>query len=149
VLAATFAVTAASAFALGALTARTGLVRAVVWGRSGGVLLLMLLPLMPVYGLAALVFVARSALNRGTVGARQALVISVVGDERRAFAASLNALSMQLPMSVGPAAAGILIGGGWLAAPFYAAALLQGLYVALYGRVFAPVERAMIAEDDA
>jgi MFS family permease len=146
VMAATFAVTAASAFAMGYLTQRFGLVRAVVWGRSGGVLLLLLLPLMPLYALAALVYVARSALNRGTVGARQALVISVVGDERRGLAASLNALSMQLPMSVGPAIAGALIGGGWLAAPFYVAGVLQGLYVYFYNRVFGPVERTVMNE---
>jgi MFS family permease len=146
VMAATFFVTAASAFAMAHLTRRTGLVRTVVWGRSGGVILLMLLPLMPVYALAALVYVARSALNRGTVGARQALVISAVRDERRGLAASLNALSMQLPMSVGPAVAGILIGAGWLAAPFYAAAALQAMYVFFYGRVFAPVERAIMRE---
>ena len=145
VMAATFAVAGVTAFAMGHLTRRTGLVRAVVWGRSGGVLLLLLLPLMPVYALAALVFIARSALNRGTVGARQALVISAVRDERRGLASSLNALSMQLPMSVGPAAAGVLIGAGWLAAPFFAAAVLQGIYVSLYGRVFAPVERALAA----
>jgi MFS family permease len=148
VMAITFAVTAASAFAMGYLTQRFGLVRAVVWGRSGGVVLLMLLPLMPLYALAALVYVARSALNRGTVGARQALVISVVGDERRGLAASLNALSMQLPMSAGPAIAGALIGGGWLAAPFYAAGALQGLYVYFYNRVFGPVERAVMDEGD-
>jgi MFS family permease len=148
VMAATFAVTALSAFAMGHLTRRTGLVRAVVWGRSGGVVLLALLPLMPVYALAALVYVARSALNRGTVGARQALVISVVRDERRGLAASLNALSMQLPMSIGPAAAGAMIGGGWLATPFYAAAVLQGLYVYFYRRLFAPVERALTGDPD-
>jgi MFS family permease len=144
VMAVTFAVTAVSAFAMGQLTRRTGLVRAVVWGRSGGVLLLVALPLMPVYALAALAYIARSALNRGTVGARQALVISVVRDERRGLAASLNALSMQLPMSIGPAAAGALIGAGWLAIPFYAAAVLQGAYVFFYSRVFAPVERAVM-----
>lgn len=145
VMAVTFAVTAVSAFATAHLTRRAGLVRAVVWGRSGGVALLMLLPLMPVYSLAALLYVARSALNRGTVGARQALVVSAVRDERRGLAASLNAVSMQLPMAIGPAAAGALIGGGWLATPFYAAAVLQGLYVYFYGRVFSPVERSIMS----
>ncbi len=146
VMAATFAVTAVSAYAAAHLTRRAGLVRAVVWGRSGGVALLVLLPLMPVYALASLVYIARSALNRGTVGARQALVISVVRDERRGLAASLNALSMQLPMAIGPAAAGPLIGGGWLAAPFYAAAVLQGLYVYFYHRMFAPIEKSIMTE---
>ena len=120
---------------------RLGLVRSVVWGRGLGLVLLLFLPLMPLYWLASLVYILRSALNRGTVGARQALVVGAVGDERRSFAVSLNALSMQLPQSFGPAVAGALIGAGWLATPFYLAAALQGVYVWLYSRVFTPFER--------
>lgn len=146
VLAGAFAITAVAALAAGKLTERIGLVRTVVWGRTGGVLLLLLLPLMPFYVLASLLYMLRSALNRGTVGARQALVISSVRDERRGMASSLNALSMQVPQAVGPAIAGALIGAGWLATPFYLAALLQGTYALLYGRAFAPYERAMTAE---
>ena len=140
-MAVTFAVTAVSAVVMARLTRRVGMVRTVVWGRSGGVVLLALLPLMPVYVLAALLYVARSALNRGSVGARQALVMSLVEDARRGFAASVNALSMQIPRSVGPAVAGALIGGGMFAAPFFMAAGLQALYVVFYGRLFAPLER--------
>ena len=147
VMAATFAVTAAAAFLAGHLTRRIGLVRSVVWGRSGGLLLLLLFPVMPFYLLAALVYLLRSALNRGTIGARQALVVSAVRDERRGLASSLNALSVQVPMSVGPTFAGAMIGAGWFATPFYVAAALQGLYVLFYGRVFAPYERALVEEE--
>jgi MFS family permease len=145
VLAGAFAVTGFVALAIGKMTQRIGLVRSVVWGRSGGLVLLLLLPLMPLYWLASLIYILRSAFNRGTVGARQALVISAVRDERRGFAASLNALSMQLPQSVGPAVAGALIGAGWLAVPFYVAAALQLGYVALYGRIFGPLERKFLS----
>ena len=141
VLAVTFAVTGLAALAVGKMTREIGLVRAVVWGRGGGLLLLLLLPVMPYYWLASLIYILRSALNRGTVGARQALVMTAVRDDRRSFAASLNALSMQLPQSLGPAIAGALIGAGWFATPFYLAAALQGVYVWFYGRVFAPFER--------
>ena len=141
VLAVTFAVTGLAALVVGKMTRQVGLVRAVVWGRSGGLLLLLLLPVMPYYWLASLIYILRSALNRGTVGARQALVMAAVDDERRSFAASLNALSMQLPQSLGPAIAGALIGAGWFATPFYLAAALQGVYVWFYGRVFKPFER--------
>lgn len=142
VLAGTFIVTGAAALAFGRMTQRVGLVRTVVWGRSAGVVMLILLPIMPLYALASLVYIIRSAFNRGTVGARQALVISAVEDERRGFAVSLNTLSMQLPQSLGPAAAGALIGAGWFATPFFIAAGLQAVYVWLYGRVFGPVERS-------
>jgi predicted MFS family arabinose efflux permease len=99
-----------------------------------------MLPFMPFYWLASFVYILRSALNRGTVGARQALVIFAIGEERRALATSINTLSMQLPQSLGPAIAGILIGAGWYAAPFVTAAVLQGIYVGLYGRFFKALE---------
>ncbi len=148
ILAVTFFVTALSAIITGRLTRQVGLVRSVVWGRTGGLLLLVLMPIMPLYTLAALAYLLRSALNRGTLGARQALVVSAVHDERRGFAVSLNALSMQVPMALGPTFAGALIGAGWFIMPFYVAAALQGLYVFLYGRVFASFERAAMADTD-
>jgi MFS family permease len=148
VMGATFSATALAAIITARLTQRVGLVRSVVWGRTGGLLLLVLMPIMPLYALAALAFVLRSALNRGTMGARQALVVSVVREERRGFAASMNALSMQLPMSLGPTLAGAMIGAGWFITPFYVAAALQGLYVFLYGRIFSPFEESAMGGDD-
>ena len=136
VLAATFAITGLASLIVGRMTRRVGVVRAVVVSRGGGLLLLLLLPLAPVYWLAALLYVLRSAFNRGTAGARQALVVGAVGDERLGLAISLNALSMQLPQAVGPALAGAFIGAGWFATPLYLAAALQGLYVWFYGRMF-------------
>jgi len=146
IMAVTFFTTALSAIITAPLSQRVGLVRSVVWGRSVGLLLLVLMPIMPLYALAALAYLLRSALNRGTIGARQALVISVVHDERRGFAASMNALSMQVPMSLGPTLAGAMIGAGWFITPFYVAAALQGLYVYLYGRVFASFEQSAMAD---
>lgn len=140
VFAATFIVTGLAALLFGKITRRVGLVRAVVWGRTGGVILLLMLPFVPLYWMASFVYILRSALNRGTVGARQALVISAIGEERRGLATSLNTLSMQLPQSLGPAVAGIFIGAGWFAVPFVIAAILQAIYVGLYKRVFGPLE---------
>lgn len=141
VLAGTFVVTGIAALVVGRMTRRVGLVRSVVWSRSGGLVLLLLLPMVPFYWLASLLYILRSAFNRGTVGARQALVISSVRDDRRGFAASLNALSMQLPQSLGPALAGGIIASGRFATPFYLAAILQGIYLFLYCRVFSRLEQ--------
>jgi MFS family permease len=146
IMAATFLATALSAALTGHVARRLGLVRSVVVGRAGGALLLVVMPLMPAYPLAALAYLLRSAVNRGTLGARQALVVSMVRDRRRGFAVSLNALSMQLPMALGPAAAGIMIGVGWFSIPFFVAAGLQGLYVALYPRLF-PATDAVAPRD--
>jgi MFS family permease len=146
VMALTFLVTAAASMLSGALTRKFGLVRVVVWGRTGGLAVLLLLPLMPVYALAAALYMLRSALNRGTIGARQALVISAISDERRGLAVSLNALSMQIPMSLSPVIAGALIGAGRFTLPFYIAAALQGAYVLLYSRVFGPQEAGILRD---
>lgn len=148
VMALTFLVTAGAAMISGSLSRQAGLVNVVVWGRTGGVGLLLLLPLMPVYSLAATIFILRSALNRGTIGARQALVISAISDERRGMAVSLNAMSMQIPMSLSPAIAGSLLDAGWLVLPFYIAAVLQGLSVLLYARCFGPQEDAILAQSE-
>ncbi|HUX50519.1 MAG TPA: MFS transporter [Spirochaetia bacterium] len=136
VFAVTFLVTGFASLLTGSLSQKMGIVRSVVAGRLIGLVLLVLLPLIPAYWLAALVYLLRSALNRGTAGARQALAIGLVTDERRGLASSLNTVSMQLPQSIGPSVAGALLDAGYLALPFYAAALLQGAYLLFYQRVF-------------
>ena len=136
VMSATFIITGAASLITGKMTERIGIVRSVVWARLIGLVMLIALPLMPFYWLASLVYLLRSAFNRGSVGARQALTVGLVRDERRGLATSLNAVSMQLPQSVGPSIAGYLFSAGDLVLPFYIGALLQGIYVFAYGRFF-------------
>ncbi len=143
VMAATFLAVAVAALFSGGLTRRVGLVNVMVWGRGGGLALLVLFPLMPVYALAALLHIMRSALNLGTIGARQALVVSAVHDHRRGLASSLNTFSGRIPQSLGPVVAGSLIGAGQLVMPFYLAAVFQGAYLFLFGRLFRQIEHSM------
>jgi len=141
--AATFVVTGVASLATGNLSMRVGVVRSVVWARLAGLLMLVLLPLLPAYWLAAFVYLLRSALNRGTAGARQALAIGLVRDSRRGLASSLNTVSMQFPQSAGPTIAGVLLDAGFLAVPFYAAAVLQAFYLLLYARFFRQYDTAV------
>ena len=141
VMAATFVLTGVASLATGRLTERIGVVRSVVRARLVGLVLLLLLPVMPVYWLASVTYLLRSAFNRGSAGARQALTIGLVREERRGLASSLNAVSFQLPQSFGPSVAGYLLGAGLLTLPFYAAALLQAIYLFAYGRVFRDYDR--------
>ncbi len=128
----TFLLTGVSAIAAGEAAARHGLVRTVVWIRLLGVMLLAALPLMPSFGWAAALYVARAVLNRGSNGARQAFGAGLVRDERRGFAASLNGLSMRLPSALGPAIAGRLLALGAVDLPLFLGAGLQLAYVALF-----------------
>jgi MFS family permease len=136
VMAVTFVFTGASSLLTGRLSERIGIVQSVVWVRMIGLFLLVLLPMMSGYSLAALVYLLRSIFNRGSVGTRQALAVGLVHNERRGLATRLNAVSIQFPQSVGPSIAGHLLDGGLFILPFYAAAFLQGIYLVLYGRIY-------------
>ncbi|MGA9851469.1 MAG: MFS transporter [Gammaproteobacteria bacterium] len=135
-MAITFLLTGITSIFAGKLTERHGLVISVLWSRGIGVVLLALLPLMPWFWLAAVIYMLRLASSGASLGARQAQVVSLVRDERRGLAASVNAASFQVPQSIGPSVAGPLIAAGMFLTPFYLAAALQVLYVVGYGRVF-------------
>lgn len=141
VMAATFALTGVMALWTGKLAMRHGLSRAVVWSRGIGVLLLLALPFMPWFWLAAVVYMLRLASGGASVGARQAQIVSLVRDERRGLAASVNAASFQVPQSAGPGIAGPLIASGLFVTPFCLAAALQLVYVMGYDRLFGRYDR--------
>jgi MFS family permease len=136
VMATTFVITGVASVLTGLLTGRIGIVQSVFWERLIGVGLMVLLPLMPTYWLASTIYLLRSVFARGSAGAQQALTVGLVRDERRGLAASLNAVSFQLPRSVGPGIAGYLLEAGQFSLPFYAAAVLQGVYLVWYRKVF-------------
>ncbi len=135
-MALTFFITGISSVLTGKFSERIGIVKSVVWTRFIGLILLLLLPFTPYFWLASVFYILRSAFNRGSVGARQALTVGLVRDERRGLATSLNAMSMQLPQSLGPTISGLLFSAGELQLPFYVGAIFQGVYLVLYSRFF-------------
>ncbi|MGE5624726.1 MAG: MFS transporter [Bacillota bacterium] len=145
VMASTFALTGVLALYTGKLAMRHGLSRAVVWSRGIGVVMLAALPFMPWFWLAALVYMLRLASGGASVGARQAQIVSLVRDERRGLASSINAASFQVPQSAGPAIAGPLIAAGFFVAPFCLAAALQLAYVVGYDRMFGRYDRKTLS----
>lgn len=136
VLAGTFVLTGVMALYMGRMAVRHGLSRAVVWSRGIGVVLLLVLPFLPWFWLAAMAYMLRHAAGGASVGARQAQIVSLMRDRRRGLATSINAASFQLPQSVGPSIAGPLIATGFFVAPFCMAAGLQLIYVVGYDRLF-------------
>ncbi|HEX5466101.1 MAG TPA: MFS transporter [Candidatus Limnocylindrales bacterium] len=140
VLAVSFILTAASSIVVGRLAESVGVIRAIVVGRSIGLVCLAAIPFAPTYPLAALAYAGRSIFTRGTAGPRQALVVGLVREERRGLAVSVSNASMQLPSSLGPAVAGPLIEAGLLALPFYVATGLQAVFIAGYARLLMPYQ---------
>lgn len=120
----------------GKLSSRFGLVSSVVWLRLCGVVLLVLLPFAPVFWIAAIIYIVRNALSRGTQGARAALSASITRDKRRGLSSSLSAISMRLPSSIGPTISGFLLDAGLVIEPFLISAGLQFAYALFFQYIF-------------
>jgi MFS family permease len=138
-IAAGFALAMAASLINGWIAERIGMVRAVVSMRLAALVLLVALPFAPSFPLAAVLYTARTVLNRGTTGARSALSVSIVGDGRRGFSSASSNVALQIPRAIGPILAGMLFESGLFAAPFLIAALFQGGYLWLYDRSFRDV----------
>ncbi len=141
VVAAGLLLAALSSLLGGRLSGRVGTVRTVVTMRAIGLGFLLAMPWAPNFGVAAALYAGRSASNRGTAGARQALALGLVDGRRRGLAASVNSLSIQLPRALGPILAGLMISHGELNLPLLLAALCQGGYLLLYPLLFASHDR--------
>ena len=137
-----FLMAAVASLATGLLSKGLGIVRAVVAMRLVGLALLIALPFAPSFGVAAVLYVLRAMFNRGTTGARSALSISIVRQQRRGFSASMANVSMQVPRSISPLLTGFLFAAGDLALPFFIGAAFQGAYIAFYYWSFAEVDHA-------
>jgi MFS family permease len=133
-LAGSFVMGALGSLAASRLTRRYGLIRPVVVMRGLGLLLLVLVPLMPSFSLAAALYALRAGLNQGTAGVRQAMAVGLT--RRRGLAASVQSVSVQVPRAIGPLIAGVLLHAGRLRAPFFLAAAFQAAYLALYAVFF-------------
>lgn len=128
----TFLVTGVSSLVIGRIAQTQGLVRSIVLPRLLGVALLIAMPFVPTFSLAATLYVIRSIVNRGSVGARQAFSVGLVRDKRRGLASGLNSVSWTIPSSLGPAVGGSLIAFGSLVWPFALASGLQLAYIVLF-----------------
>ena len=115
---------------------RGGVVRTVLSLRGAGLALLVAMPLVPWFWVAMALYVLRGAFNRGTIGIRHALAMSLTGAERRGLTSSVQNISLQIPRAIGPVVGGALIHAGYLALPFLIGAVLQALYLVLYVRFF-------------
>lgn len=127
---------AAASYLTARLSLVVGIVRSVLLTRLAGLLMLLILPVTPTFGIACFIYVLRSVFNQGSVGSRQSLSLNLVGEKRHGLAGTIHIVSTQIPMAVGPLLAGALFHAGHTVWPFLLAAFFQGAYLYLYWTFF-------------
>jgi MFS family permease len=127
---------ALSHFAAAWLARRIGLVNTMVFTHIPSSVLLLTVPFMPTFPVAAALFLLRESLVEMDVPTRQSYVMAVVRPEERTFASGITHLVRMAGWAVAPALAGVLMAGTSLAAPLIAGGLLKILYDIVLWRAF-------------
>ena len=127
---------ALSHFAAAWLARRIGLVNTMVFTHIPSSVLLLTVPFMPTFPVAAALFLLRESLVEMDVPTRQSYVMAVVRPEERTFASGITHLVRMAGWAVAPALAGLLMTGTSLAAPLIAGGLLKILYDIVLWRAF-------------
>ncbi|HEY0943948.1 MAG TPA: MFS transporter, partial [Opitutaceae bacterium] len=126
-----------SALAAVPIARRIGLVNTMVWTHLPSNLLLLLVPLMPTFGLAVTVLLLRHALSQMDVPTRQSYVNAMVVPGERAAANGVTGTVRQLAAALAPLLAGPLFSvATWAAAPFYVCGGLKVIYDLALWRAF-------------
>jgi MFS family permease len=136
---------ALSHFAAAWLARRIGLVNTMVFTHIPSSLLLATALLAPSFPVAAVLFLLREGLVEMDVPTRQSYLMAVVRPEERVLASGVTHLVRLGGWAIGPLAAGIIMKGAPLAAPFLAGAGLKVAYdlllYAAFRRIKPPEEQ--------
>lgn len=102
---------------------------------------------VPTVEWALALLLLRALLSQMDVPARSAFVMAVVTPEERAAAASFTAVPRSLASAAGPSLGGILLAGGWLAAPLIVCGVLKIAYDLTLWQSFSNLETSFGAAD--
>jgi len=123
------------------LSRRFGLLKTMVFTHLPSQLLLVLVPLMPSFWLAALFLLCRQSLSKMDVPTRQVYIMELVSPEERTAAAGITTMARSIATSMSPLAAGVLLANALfvLGLPFLVAGGLSTLYDLLLYALFRKV----------
>jgi MFS family permease len=127
---------ALSHFVAAWLARRIGLVNTMVFTHIPSSFLLLTVPFMPNFPIAAALFLLREAFVEMDVPTRQSYIMAVVRPEERTFASGVTHLVRMAGWAVAPAFAGFLMVGSSLAAPLIVGATLKIIYDIALWRAF-------------
>jgi MFS family permease len=111
------------------LADRFGLINTMVFTHIPSNILIMLVPLMPTFGWAMAVLLARFAISQMDVPTRQSFVASVVAPDERSAAAGVTNIFRSCGAMLAPLLAGILLASpATISVPFFVAGGLKIVY---------------------
>ena len=114
---------------------RVGLLKTMVFTHLPSNVLLLAIPFMPTFALAALVLLARHVLSQMDVPTRQAYTMILVSPDERPAAAGVTSSARALAQSVAPFLSGLALATAGTGLPFFCAGGLKIVYdLALYAR---------------
>jgi hypothetical protein len=124
------------------LARRFGLLNTIVFTHLPSNILLLFVPLMPTFSLAAAMLLLRQCLSQLDVPTRQAYSMALVTPGERTAAASVTSVARSAGAAASPALAGALLRGSLLAlgAPFLIAGGLKTIYDLVLWALFRPVQ---------
>lgn len=126
-----------SALAAGRLAARFGLVRTMVFSHLPSNVLLLLVPFMPTFELAAAVLLVRFSISQMDVPTRQSYTMAIVAPDERSAAAGVTGIARSLGVAASPLIAGpLFLNAALSGAPFVISGGLKVLYDLLLYRRF-------------
>ena len=123
------------------LSRRIGLLKTMVFTHLPSQLLLLLVPLMPTFWLAAIFLLCRQSLSKMDVPTRQVYTMELVNADERTAAAGITTMARSIATSMSPLAAGVLLTNALfvLGLPFLVAGSLSSLYDLLLYALFRKV----------
>ena len=135
-------VSALSLLAAAPLARRIGLLNTMVFTHLPSNVLLMLVPLMPTFPLAAAMLLLRQTLSQMDVPTRQAYTMALVAPEERTAAASVTSLARSAGSATSPVVSGLLLQGSLLTygIPFLLAGGIKVAYDLALWRLFRGVQ---------
>jgi predicted MFS family arabinose efflux permease len=119
---------AGSSIVAGRIAGRFGLLNTMVFTHLPSNVLLILVPFMPSLGWALTLLLLRFTVSQMDVPARQAFVVTLVEPQERTAAAAFTNTARYVARPFGAAAAGALLQGVAVAAPFVFAGTLKVVY---------------------
>jgi MFS family permease len=145
-----YLLSALSFLAAARIARRFGLLNTMVFSHLPSNILLMLLPLMPNFVLAATILLVRQLLSQMDIPTRQAYTMALVAPDERTAAAAVTSLARSAGSASSPVFAGLMLQGSLLTLgiPFLLAGTLKVGYDLMLWAVFRRVdieERALPA----